>query len=145
MTFTLPDAVNLARRAHEGQIDKSGNPYIDHPLRVMTRVEGDAEQMAAVLHDVVEDTTVTLDELVELECPTVVVRAVEALTHFPDEPQHAYLARVAADPIALVVKRADIGDNLSPDRTALLEPSERERLRDKYETALRLLDYYENG
>ena len=104
MTFTLPDAVNLARRAHEGQIDKSGNPYIDHPLRVMTRVDGEAEQMAAVLHDVVEDTTVTLDELVELECPTVVVRAVEALTHFPDEPQHAYLARVAADPKASVAQ-----------------------------------------
>ncbi|HWO62570.1 MAG TPA: HD domain-containing protein [Umezawaea sp.] len=145
MTFTLPDAVNLARRAHEGQIDKSGNPYIDHPLRVMTRVDGEAEQMAAVLHDVVEDTTVTLDELADLECPAVVVRAVEALTHFPDEPQSAYLARVAADPIALVVKRADISDNLSPDRTALLEPAERERLREKYETALRLLDYYENG
>jgi (p)ppGpp synthase/HD superfamily hydrolase len=145
MTFTLPDAVNLARRAHEGQVDKSGNPYIDHPLRVMTRVDGVAEQMAAVLHDVVEDTTVTLDELLDLECPAIVVRAVEALTHFPDEPQSAYLARVAANPIALVVKRADIGDNLSPDRTALLEPGERERLREKYETALRLLDYYENG
>ncbi|HEX6346665.1 HD domain-containing protein [Umezawaea sp.] len=145
MTFTLPDAVNLARRAHEGQVDKSGNPYIDHPLRVMTHVDGVAEQMAAVLHDVVEDTTVTLDELVELECPSIVVRAVEALTHFPDEPQSAYLARVAADPIALAVKRADISDNLSPDRTALLEPAERERLREKYETALRLLDYYENG
>jgi (p)ppGpp synthase/HD superfamily hydrolase len=145
MTFTLPDAVNLARRAHEGQIDKSGNPYIDHPLRVMTRMDNVAEQMAAVLHDVVEDTTVTIDELVQLECPTIVVRAVEALTHLPDEPQSVYLSRVANDPIALAVKRADISDNLSPDRTALLEPSERERLREKYETALRLLDYYENG
>jgi (p)ppGpp synthase/HD superfamily hydrolase len=145
MTFTLPDAINLARRAHEGQIDKSGNPYVDHPLRVMTHVEGVAAQMAAVLHDVVEDTTVTIDELVELECPHVVVRAVEALTHLPDEPQSVYLSRVAADPLALEVKRADIADNLSPDRTALLEPSERERLREKYEKALRLLDYYENG
>src|SRR3954468_4662787 len=95
MTFTLPDAVNLARRAHEGQVDKSGNPYIDHPLRVMTRVDGVAEQMAAVLHDVVEDTTVRLDAIVELEWPPIVVGAVEALTHFPDEPQSAYLARVA--------------------------------------------------
>jgi (p)ppGpp synthase/HD superfamily hydrolase len=147
MTFTLADAVHVARRAHEGQVDKCGRPYIEHPLRVMARVEGEglAEQMAAVLHDVVEDTAVTVDELASLGCPPIVVRAVTALTHLPDEPQSSYLSRVAADPIALTVKRADIADNLSPDRSSELEPATRERLRTKYETALRLLDHYTNG
>jgi (p)ppGpp synthase/HD superfamily hydrolase len=147
MTFTLADAVNIARKAHEGQVDKAGQPYVEHPLRVMASLEGAglAEQMAAVLHDVVEDTTVTLAELEQMGCPSLVLNAVSALTHWPDEPQATYYAKVASDPVALVVKRADIADNLSPDRASLLDPATRERLREKYETALRLLEYYENG
>ncbi|MGW6933158.1 HD domain-containing protein [Lentzea sp. NPDC054927] len=137
--FTLEDAIALATSAHDGQFDKSGRPYIGHPLRVMTSVTGEHAQMAAVLHDVIEDTPITADDLTARGCPTAVVDAVVALSHLPDEPQDVYLRRVAANPLALSVKRADIADNLSPARMARLDAATRERLQAKYANALRLL------
>ncbi|HWM02515.1 MAG TPA: HD domain-containing protein [Actinophytocola sp.] len=139
-TFTLDDAIQVARRAHEGQLDKSGRPYIAHPLRVMGMVTGTHQRMTAVLHDVVEDTDVTLDDLVAAGCPDEVLAAVAAISKRPGEPQSDYLTRVLADPIALVVKRADIADNMSPDRMGRLDAETQERLRTKYEAALRRLD-----
>jgi len=138
-TFTLDDAIQVARRAHEGQLDKSGRPYIAHPLRVMGALRGEHERMAAVLHDVVEDTTVTLADLTDAGCPAEVLAAVAAVSKQPGEDQGAYLARVAANPIALAVKRADLADNLSPDRLSRLDAATRDRLRAKYESALRQL------
>jgi (p)ppGpp synthase/HD superfamily hydrolase len=139
-TFTLDDAIQLARRAHEGQLDKSGRPYIAHPLRVMGQLKGEHERMAAVLHDVVEDTEVTLDDLTALGCPEDVLAAVAAISKHPGEPQADYLSRVMANPIALTVKRADIADNMSPDRLGRLDEPTQQRLTAKYEAALRQLD-----
>jgi (p)ppGpp synthase/HD superfamily hydrolase len=139
MRFTLDEAIQLARRAHEGQLDKSGRPYIAHPLRVMGKVSGEHERMAAVLHDVVEDTSVTLADLTAAGCPEEVLAAVAAISKQPGEDQAAYLARVSANPIARVVKRADIADNLSPDRLSRLDPATQARLRTKYESALQQL------
>ena len=138
-TFTLDEAIQVARRAHEGQLDKSGRPYIAHPLRVMGKLRDEHERMAAVLHDVVEDTTVTLADLAEAGCPAEVVAAVAAISKQPGEDQAAYLARVAANPIARAVKRADIADNMSPERLSRLDPATQERLQAKYESALRQL------
>ncbi|GGN24262.1 hypothetical protein GCM10011609_77640 [Lentzea pudingi] len=140
--FTLEDAIALATSAHDGQVDKSGRPYIGHPLRVMSSVTGEHEQMAAVLHDVIEDTAVTAADLTARGCPAVVVDAVVALSHLPDEPQEDYLRRVAANPLALSVKRADIGDNLSPTRMARLDEATQDRLKAKYARALGLLEQY---
>jgi hypothetical protein len=137
--FTVDDAVRIARSAHDGQRDKSGQPYIGHPLRVMARVDGAHERMAAVLHDVVEDTAVTLADLRAAGCPEPVLVAVDALSKRPGEPQPDYLTRVAANPIALRVKHADIADNSSPARLDLLDPATRQRLRAKYAEALRIL------
>ncbi|WP_210408220.1 HD domain-containing protein [Allokutzneria sp. NRRL B-24872] len=142
-SFTLDTAIALATRAHEGQLDKAGQPYIKHPLRVMDNVEGTAHRMAAVLHDVIEDTPFTADDLRAAGCPEGVVTAVIALSHLPGEPMADYLARAAADPIALVVKRADIADNSGPLRLNQLDEPTRERLRLKYAAALRLLAEYE--
>ena len=138
-TFTLDDAIQVARRAHEGQLDKSGRPYIGHPLRVMGALRNEHERMAAVLHDVVEDTTVTLDDLTAAGCPAPVLAALAAISKQPGEAQESYLARVASNPIALAVKRADIEDNMSPDRMARLDKETQERLRAKYTSALRQL------
>ncbi|MGI5502047.1 HD domain-containing protein [Lentzea sp. CA-135723] len=140
--FTLEDAIALATSAHDGQVDKSGRPYIGHPLRVMASVTGEHEQMTAVLHDVIEDTWVTAEDLASRGCPAAVVDAVVALSHLPEEPQEDYLRRVAANPLALSVKRADIGDNLSPARMAQLDDATRERLQAKYARALGLLAEY---
>ncbi|HEX4704626.1 MAG TPA: HD domain-containing protein [Pseudonocardiaceae bacterium] len=141
--FGVAHAVAIAREAHEGQVDKAGRPYIDHPLRVMAGVSGAEEQMAAVLHDVIEDTSVTADDLVASGCPPQVVSAVIALSKLPGEQPEHYLRRVATDRLALAVKRADIADNTNPARLSLLEPSVRDRLRAKYAKASRLLDEYE--
>lgn len=140
--FTLEDAIAIATSAHDGQVDKSGRPYIGHPLRVMASVTGEHEQMAAVLHDVIEDTPVTADDLLAHGCPAAVVDAVVALSHLPEEPQEDYLRRVAANPLALSVKRADISDNLAPARIAQLDEATQDRLKAKYARALGLLDEY---
>jgi (p)ppGpp synthase/HD superfamily hydrolase len=139
MAFTVSDAVRIATAAHDGQLDKSGKPYIGHPVRVMNRVSSEEERTAAVLHDVIEDTSVTADDLRAAGCPERVVTAVVALSHRPGEPQADYLARVAIDPIAVVVKHADIADNLSPARFSRLDEATQARLRIKYDTALTLL------
>lgn len=139
-TFTLDDAIQVARRAHEGQLDKSGRPYIAHPLRVMGALRDEHERMAAVLHDVIEDTQVTLADLTDAGCPAPVLEAVAAISKQPGEDQETYLTRVAANPIALAVKRADIADNMSPDRLSRLDKDTQERLRAKYASALRQLD-----
>lgn len=140
MVFALDDAIRIAREAHAGQLDKSGNPYIGHPLRVMAKVQGAHAQMAAVLHDVIEDTAVTADDLRAAGCPEPVVTSVVALSKVPGEAQLAYLHRVAADPIAVLVKRADIADNSDPVRMAALDEETQNRLREKYAKAIRVLD-----
>ncbi len=140
--FTLEDAISIATAAHDGQVDKSGRPYIGHPLRVMAALTGEHERMAAVLHDVVEDTAVTAADLLAHGCPPEVVDAVVALSHRPGEPQEDYLRRVAANPLAVAVKRADIGDNLSPARLARLDAATQDRLKAKYARALGLLDEF---
>ena len=135
-------AEQLATRAHAGQTDKAGRPYIDHPRRVAARVHDTTDRPDAVavawLHDVVEDTPVTLEQLRDLGFTETVIRSVDALTRRPDEGD-AYYRRVAADELARIVKLADIWDNTHPDRTSLLAPADAERLRRKYEHATELL------
>jgi (p)ppGpp synthase/HD superfamily hydrolase len=140
--FTVEDAIRIARQAHQGQVDKAGKPYIGHPMRVMRSVTGTHEKMTAVLHDVVEDTDVTAADLVAAGCPPEVIEAVVAITKVPGEPQEKYLARVAANPIALAVKLADIADNSSDERLLHLDEFTQRRLRAKYTAALAFLGAY---
>lgn len=140
--FGVEEAIALARQAHAGQTDKAGRPYIEHPLRVMNRVRGEHEKIAAVLHDVLEDTPVTEDDLRAAGCPDPVITAVRALTKRSGEPLNDSVARAAANPIARAVKRADIADNNDPARLALLDGTTAQRLRDKYADSVRLLDRY---
>ena len=135
----LDIALRIAVEAHAGQKDKSGAPYILHPLRVMSQMECEEGMMAGVLHDVVEDTAVTLTDLQQAGIPDRVVQAVDCLTKRDDEPATAYLSRVKANALATRVKRADIADNTSPDRLSLLPESEQQRLREKYAGALGFL------
>jgi hypothetical protein len=142
--MTIDDAIARATRAHEGQTDKAGQPYIGHLLRVMSgvRIEAeleDAAKMAAVLHDVLEDTTVTSADLRSLGCPSEVIEAVEAVTKRDGEGLEAYLSRVAANRIAYAVKLADLVDNSDEFRLRQLPHEDAERLRRKYTTAIGLL------
>ena len=136
----LDAAIALATKAHAGQLDKAGRPYIEHPLRVMARVSGAPAKMAAVLHDVLEDTEVTAAELLSLGCPPEVVRAVEALSKREGEGYEDFVARAAKDPIAREVKRADLLDNSDESRLGQLPPDKAARLREKYRKGLAVLD-----
>lgn len=139
----------LATRAHTGQLDKAGEEYIGHPLRVMETVARTAApagvdaihaQMAAVLHDVVEDTDLTVGDLTAAGYPADVVAAVDALSHRDGEELEDYLARVAVDRIAVVVKRADMADNSDPVRLSRLPAERAQKLASRYVGRRRLLD-----
>jgi len=110
---TLERAIQIAAKAHEGQVDKAGAAYILHPLRVMMAVASDHERMAAVLHDVVEDTDWTFEGLIAEGFPEEVVAAIHCLTKHPGEARLDAAARAAANPIARVVKLADVTDNMN--------------------------------
>jgi (p)ppGpp synthase/HD superfamily hydrolase len=134
-------AQRIATQAHVGQTDKAGRPYIGHPSRVAARLAGDEQaEAAAWLHDVLEDTVTTATDLAALGIPATVVAAVEALTRRNGEAPDDYYARVAANPLALTVKQADIADNADPQRLAQLDPAVRQRLRAKYDHAREVLD-----
>lgn len=158
--MTLDEAIALARTAHAGVSDKGGRPYIEHPLRVMKRLQADAERfgasigdpqwvnrpdeqavlVAAVLHDVLEDTPFTAEDLTTRRCPDDVVGAVIALTRLAGESYEAFLRRLARNRLARRVKIADIADNADESRLALLPESQAAPLRKKYRSARRLLD-----
>jgi GTP diphosphokinase / guanosine-3',5'-bis(diphosphate) 3'-diphosphatase len=135
---TLERAIAIAASAHTSQLDKAGQPYILHPLRVMLRVTTPFERMAAVLHDVVEDTDVTLEQLASEGFPQAVLVAVEALTKRSGETRLEAAARAASDPIALVVKLADNAENMDLLRIAQPTAKDFERLRE-YEQVRALL------
>jgi (p)ppGpp synthase/HD superfamily hydrolase len=125
---TLEDAIALAVQAHKGQRDKAGQTYILHPLRVMMRLDTEAERMAAVLHDVVEDTPYTLERLRELGYPQEVLFALECLTKREGEDYEAFIERVRPHPLARRVKLADLEDNMDVRRLTAVGPREAERL-----------------
>lgn len=127
----LARAVELARAAHAGQVDKAGAPYIEHPLRVMGALDGAEAKIAGVLHDVVEDTEVSLQALRAEGFGEAVVRAVDALTKRDGEDYEAYLSRLMSDELAVRVKIADMTDNM--DLSRIPEPTDKDRRRlDKY-------------
>lgn len=137
-----PDLVARARglacRAHAGQRDKAGRPYIEHVTRVAAAVADDAEAMVvALLHDVEEDAPACIPELRAF--PARIRAAVKLLTRRPDVPPAAYYAAIAANPLALRVKLADIADNADEARLAQLDPTTAQRLREKYSQALQAL------
>jgi (p)ppGpp synthase/HD superfamily hydrolase len=127
----LGDSIEIMRKAHEGQIDKSGRPYYLHPLRVAMRLARGTpeERHAALLHDVVEDTTLTLQDLRALGYSERVLELVDILTRRKPagESQRQYLERIvtSGDREALRVKLADLYDNMSPARSRSLPPHER--------------------
>lgn len=135
----LADAIALAARAHQTQVDRSGEPYVLHSLRVMFKLREQGHrvevQAAAVLHDVVEDTAVTLQDVAALD-PAVAV-LVDAVTRRPREVYADFIRRAAQDPEARAIKLADVDDNRS--RLDRLRPEEVAFLAKRYERALEIL------
>jgi guanosine-3',5'-bis(diphosphate) 3'-pyrophosphohydrolase len=135
---TLEKAIEIAARAHTGQVDKAGQPYILHPIQVMLRVQGEDARIAAVLHDVVEDSEVTIDDLRVDGFSSVVLEAVAALTKQKGETRIEAAFRAAENKIARIVKLADNAENM--DLSRIPNPTEKDHRRMKeYEKVREIL------
>lgn len=140
---TPANALDIALQAHKGQLDPAGQPIIAHVLRVAAAVakHGSDAICAALLHDAVEDSPLTVGDLWVKGFSQEVLDAITLLTHIPGDDYTGYLQRiVAAGGIALEIKRADNADNRDERRLALLPPQLADRLRSKYLAAALILN-----
>ena len=135
MTQTLERAIAIAATAHAGQVDKGGAPYILHPLKVMLRMDSLEERIVAVLHDVVEDCGVSLDDLRKEGFSEEVLTAIESVTKAPGESYEDFVERAAQNPIGRVVKLADLEENSDLSRIASPSWEDLERV-EKYRRAI---------
>ena len=127
----------LAERMHEGQLDKAGQPYITHPMRVASRLQSPEAQVVGWLHDTVEDTALTLEE-VEARFGPDTAKAVDAVSRREGEAWEDYLERVRANPVARQVKISDLIDNSNLGRIPRVTLRDVER-QAKYNRALKKL------
>ena len=113
---TIDKALQIASKAHEAKKDNDGVPYILHPLWVMNSVEGEEAKIVAILHDVIEDTSVTEEDLRREGFDESIISAVLCLTHPKEEPYADFIIRCKGNEIARRVKLADLEDNYRPPR-----------------------------
>jgi len=134
----LDKAVAIATKAHAGQLDKAGQPYILHPLRLMFKFQHEIERVIAVLHDVVEDSDVSLDDLKKFGFTPPVIETIDCLSRRIDESYEDFIFRVSSNSLARKIKIEDLKDNL--DLTRINSISEKDLARvEKYHKALKLL------
>lgn len=134
MNSLVERAKLLAHRAHAGQVDKAGRPYIEHVARVAAAVSDNSDAEAvAWLHDVLEDAPEYASDLEWF--PHYTKHAVICLTRYAHDTSHSYYQKVSRNPFALRVKLADIADNADESRLALLDDKTAARLRRKYAKA----------
>ncbi|MBO1768637.1 HD domain-containing protein [Agrococcus sp. TF02-05] len=136
----LLHAISVAARAYDGRTDRQGEPYVAHAMRVMLDVEGDEARTVAILHDVLEWGSITVQELVGERFPPHIMRAIDAMTRRDDEPMREWMARIQDDELALEVKRADLRDNAQQWRLdAMPDAATREKMLRKYRRSAELL------
>ena len=136
---TLERAIEIATEAHRGQLDKAGEDYISHPLRVMTMGRSIDEKIVGVLHDVVEDSGWTFEMLAEEGFSTEVIEALRCLTkHSEKESYDKFIARIKKNPLAVAVKLNDLTDNMDIRRLPYLSDKDVKRLK-KYLKAYKIL------
>ncbi len=132
----LSKAIEIAARAHDGFNDKCGEPYILHPLRVMLSRKDELERICAVLHDVIEDTELTLDDLRNEGFSEEVILILDCLTKRPGEKYEDYISRIITNENACHIKLADLNDNMDPGRMVCYDKDSEARL-EKYKNAKR--------
>ena len=128
----LEKAIEIAVEAHRGQIDKAGKEYILHPMRVMLRGRNDTEMIVGILHDVVEDTPITIDMLRLEGFSEDILTAIDCVTKRRGESYGTFIDRVLTNPLATQVKLYDMEDNMNRDRIPYPTPKDEARFR-KYE------------
>lgn len=143
MRSLLEKAIWLAVQNHAGQTDRAGNPYILHPLRVMLAGKTPESQIVGVLHDLLEDTSVTIDTLLQHGFSQNIIDAVIALTKQESEPYEVFIERTIQNPLARQVKLNDLLDNLNLLRLHKITEEDLPRL-NRYLKAIQLVMAAEN-
>ena len=136
-TNNINKALKIAFNAHKNQVDKNGVPYIFHPFYVACQQEDEISIIVALLHDVVEDTDITLEDL-EKDFPIEVIDALKLLTHNKEDNYLEYILKIKDNPIARKVKLADLTHNSNLTRLEEFGKEDLERIA-KYELAKRIL------
>ena len=131
---SLEHAIQLAIKHHKEQVDKAGQPYILHPLRLMMSLDQDVEKIVAVMHDIVEDTEITLEDLRNEGFSTDVIDAIECVTKKEGEDYDSFIDRISQNSLATKVKLADLEDNMDLSRLSEVTDKDLERL-EKYKKA----------
>ena len=128
-------ALSIATGAHKGQFDKAGVDYIEHPIYVASQVDTEEEKAVALLHDVIEDSPFTAEELLLAGLPETVVTAVQILSKKKGQDYQTYLENVKSNPLARIVKLADLKHNSDLSRLSSVTDKDLERL-EKYKKAI---------
>ena len=131
-------ALNISFDAHKNQLDKSGMPYVYHPFHLAEQMDDEYTTCVALLHDVVEDTDITLDDLKKEGFPKEVTDAIALMTHDDDVPYLEYVAKIKKNPIATSVKLADLKHNSDLTRLDEVDSKALERV-EKYRKAIQIL------
>ena len=131
-------AMEIAYAAHKNQTDKSGVPYIYHPIHLAEQMQDEASVCVALLHDVVEDTSVTFAELEAEGFSAEVLSALQLMTHDPSVPYMDYVQKIRENPVATRVKLADLRHNSDLTRLDVVDERARQRI-EKYRQAIELL------
>lgn len=137
-TTLTKKAMKLCFRAHKEQEDKSGLPYVFHPFHLAEQMRDEDTTVVALLHDVVEDSPYTFEDLEAMGYPERIIDALRLLTHDDDEPYLDYVARIKHDPIAKAVKLADLRHNSDTTRLETVDEKALHRV-EKYQAAIKLL------
>ena len=125
---TLDRAIQIAAKVHQGQKDKYGAPYILHPIRVMMRVDSEIEKTVAILHDVVEDSELTVEDLKSEGFSSEVAEAIDALSKRDGEVYDDYINRASLNKLAVKIKISDLEDNMDLRRIDVVTDKNKESM-----------------
>lgn len=140
----IEKAIEIALNAHKGQVDKNGQPYILHVMRVGLRGRTENEKIVGILHDVVEDSDWTFEKLAQEGFSNTILSALECLTKkSEDEPYEEFIERVKKNPLAISVKLNDLEDNMDIRRMEIVQEKDMKRL-NKYLKAYKELAELKN-
>ena len=139
MMKLIEKSLNIALRAYAGKTDKAGREYIHHPLRVMAKMKTDLEMSVALLHDVLEDSDITAEQLLAEGIPAEVVEAVQCLSKNENEDYQDFVGRTKKNELAVKIKIADIEDNIDVLRLPSLNDYDLTRVQ-KYHSAWQFLN-----
>ena len=131
-------ALKLCFEAHKEQVDKTGMPYVFHPFHLAEQMDDELSTICALLHDVVEDTDMTFEKLLNMGFPIEVIDVLKLLTHEDSVPYMDYVIKISTNPIAKKVKIADLKHNSDTTRLSIIDEKAKKRC-EKYKQALDLL------